>query len=330
MKKFINNIIKKLKKTWKNDCKDILVPLISLIIFIVALLSIGFVKAIIIFILINVLYFVISKINKRKKNLSKAQKKKRRKKRFKIFLLIILTCFIFGIIGLIVFFNYVVANAPEFNEELLYVSEPTVLLDKNGKEFAKLGLEQRVILEYDEIPEVLIDAIIATEDSRFFEHNGVDWARFLKASFLQLLGKSEAGGASTLTMQVSKNTHTSTEASGFEGIIRKFTDIYISMFKIEKKYSKEKIIEFYVNSQWLGKNAYGVEQVSLNYFGKSAKELNLAEAAIVAGLFQAPGQKNAGAGASECDGAGCKGSDESAQPESHPPGYQSGQHHAAQ
>jgi len=292
MKKFIRNVVKKLKKIWNKDCRDILVPLISIVIFVVALFAIGFIRALIIFILINVIYFVISNIRKKdkKKNLSKTQKKKKSKKRLKILLLIMLTCFILGIIGMIAFFGYIVANAPDFDAELLYVSEPTVILNKNNEEIAKLGLEKRVILDYDEVPEVLIDAIVATEDSRFFEHNGVDWARFLKASFYQLLGKSDAGGASTLTMQVSKNTHTSTEASGVEGIIRKFTDVYISMFKIEKKYTKEQIIEFYVNSQWLGKNAYGVEQVSLNYFGKSAKELNLAEAAMIAGLFQAPGR----------------------------------------
>jgi len=288
----MKKLIKKLKKIWNRDCKDILVPLISIIIFVIALPSIGFVRALIIFAIINIFYFSISSVIKKdkKKNLSKNQKRKITKKRLKIFLLIMLTCFIFGIIGMIVFFNYIVANAPEFNEELLYVTEPTVVLDKDGNEIAKLGIEKRIILEYDEIPEVLIDAIVATEDSRFFEHNGVDWARFLKASFYQLLGKSDAGGASTLTMQVSKNTHTSREASGIEGIIRKFTDVYISIFKIEQNYTKEQIMKFYVNSEWLGKNAYGVEQVSLNYFGKSAKELNLSEAAMIAGLFQAPGR----------------------------------------
>lgn len=241
---------------------------------------------------INKLKSKLKNINifKKNKNLSKTKKNKKIKKTLKILLLIFLTCFIFGIIGLIIFFNYIVSNAPDFNEELLYVSEPTIILDKNENEIAKLGMERRIILTYDEIPEVLIDAIVATEDSRFFEHNGVDWARFIKASFLQLLGQSEAGGASTLTMQVSKNTHTSTEASGFEGIVRKFTDVYISMFKIEKNYTKEQIMEFYVNYPWLGKNAHGVEQASLNYFGKSTKELNLAEAAMIAGLFQAPGR----------------------------------------
>ena len=290
MKKFIKDIVKKFKKIWNKGPKDIIVPGISLLAFIIVLILVGIVRALIVLVLINVIYFIGKRIIKKEKNMNKNQKKRRRKKRFKIFLLILLTLFIFGIIGVILFFNYIVANAPDFNEELLYVTEPSVLLDKDGNEFAKLGTENRIILTYDELPEVLVDAIVATEDSRFFEHGGVDWARFLKASFYQVLGKSDAGGASTLTMQVSKNTHTSTEASGIEGIIRKFTDVYISMFKIEKNYTKERIMEFYVNSPYLGRNAYGVEQVSLTYFGKSTKELNLAEAAMIAGLFQAPGR----------------------------------------
>lgn len=316
VKKVVNNIIKKFKKIWNNDFRDILVPVISIIIFIVSLFSIGFFKALIILVVINCVYFITSYIIKKKskmkkknvkqtkkkssntkntKNSNKSNKsikvtKKKKKKVFKIILLIFLACFILGIIGVIAFSSYIVSNAPDFNEDLLYVSEPSTVLDKDGKEIAKLGSEKRIIVNYDELPEVLIDAIVATEDSRFFEHNGVDWARFLKASAFQLMGRSEAGGASTLTMQVSKNTYTSTEASGIEGIIRKFTDVYVSMFKIEKNYTKEQIIEFYVNSYYLGSGSYGVEQAALTYFGKSAKEINLSEAAMIAGLFQAPGR----------------------------------------
>jgi len=194
-----------------------------------------------------------------------------------------------GIIAVVIFLGYIVVNAPDFDPNALEVSEPSIYLDKNGNEIGKVGKEKRVPLEYDEIPDVLIDAIVATEDSRFFEHRGVDWARFLKATMYQLLGQSGAGGASTLTMQISKNAYTSDEATGFEGIKRKFTDVYVSMFIIEKEYTKNDIMKFYVNSQWLAKNSYGVEQTSLMYFGKSAKELNLAEAAMIAGLFQAPG-----------------------------------------
>ena len=220
------------------------------------------------------------------------QKSKKKKKIFKIIFIIILSGFILAILGIVAFCIYIISNAPSFDPEELYVSEPSIVYDKDGNEITKLGSEHRVILEYDDLPEVLIDAIVATEDSKFFSHNGVDWARFSKASVLQLLGNSNAGGASTLTMQVSKNTYTSLEASGIKGIIRKFTDVYISEFKIEPNYSKEEILEFYVNSYYLGNNSYGVEQAALTYFGKSTKDLNLAEAAMIAGLFQAPSTYN--------------------------------------
>lgn len=292
IKRFINKVYKKIKKVWDKDYRDILVPLISIVIFIVAMLAVGFIRALIVLILINCIYFIPTFFKKKdkKQKLSKKQIKQKTKKRWKILLLILLTCFILGIIAFIAFFTYIVVKAPDFNEDLLYVSEPSTILDKNGEEVAKLGTEKRILVEYSELPEVLVDAIVATEDSRFFEHKGVDWARFLKASLFQLMGKSDAGGASTLTMQVSKNTYTSTEASGIQGIIRKFTDVYVSMFKIEKNYTKEQIMEFYVNSYYLGSGSYGVEQASLAYFGKSAKEINLAEASMIAGLFQAPGR----------------------------------------
>lgn len=295
MKKKIKTLRKKIKKVWDKDPKSVLVPIISFLILIVSTLSIGFIKALLLFIFINCIYFIpyyiVNKkgIDDMKKKDGKTKVKKKRKK-LKIFLLIILTCFVIGIIGALGFITYIVINAPEFDESLLYVTNPTVILDKDGNEKAKLGTEKRVTITYDEIPEVLVDAIVATEDSRFFEHNGVDWARFLKASFYQVLGVKSAGGASTLTMQVSKNAYTSKEDTGIKGIIRKFTDVYVAMFRIEKNYTKEQIMEFYVNSQYLGKNAYGVEQVSRNYFGKSAKDLNVAEAAMIAGLFQAPGR----------------------------------------
>ena len=90
-------------------------------------------------------------------------------------------------------------------------------------------------------------------------------------------------------MQVVKNTFTSTEASGWDGIIRKFTDIYMSIFLVEKNYTKEEIIEFYVNDPYLGASSYGVEQASKSYFGKSVRDLTLTEAALLAGVFNAPG-----------------------------------------
>lgn len=222
----------------------------------------------------------------------KQKKKKKVKKILKLLLNIFLLLLLIGLIGGIVFAVYIVVKAPNFDPKNLYSTESSIVYDKNGKQITKLGVEKRKNVNYDDLPQVLVDAIIATEDSRFMQHNGFDLPRFLKASAGQVVNKitghGNAGGGSTLTMQVSKNNYTSVESSGFEGIVRKFTDIYISIFKLEKNYSKEEIMEFYVNIPYLGNNSYGVEQACQSYFGKSVSDINLSEASLIAGLFQAP------------------------------------------
>ncbi len=219
----------------------------------------------------------------RKKGKTKKNKTKLSKKILLVFLIFFLICIILGI----AFFIFIAVTAGKFDPDKLYSKEASTLLDNEGNVFAKLGTQMRQKIKYEDMSEELVNAIIATEDSRFFEHNGFDLPRFMKASFGQLLGKN-AGGASTLTMQVSKNQYTSAVASGFAGIKRKFTDIYISMFQIEPNYSKEEILEFYANSYYLGSGAYGVEQAAETYFNKDAKDLNISEAAMIAGLFQSP------------------------------------------
>ena len=219
----------------------------------------------------------------RKKGKTKKNKTKLSKKILLGFLIFFLICIILGI----AFFIFIAVTAGKFDPDKLYSKEASTLLDNEGNVFAKLGTQMRQKIKYEDMSEELVNAIIATEDSRFFEHNGFDLPRFMKASFGQLLGQN-AGGASTLTMQVSKNQYTSAVASGFAGIKRKFTDIYISMFQIEPNYSKEEILEFYANSYYLGSGAYGVEQAAETYFNKDAKDLNISEAAMIAGLFQSP------------------------------------------
>ena len=201
---------------------------------------------------------------------------------------IILILFMLGLIGIallgLVFCIYIMVTSPDFEVDKLYKSSSSVILDMNGDVIAELGTEFRENVTYDELPDVLVDAIVATEDSKFFQHSGVDLLRFGVAVFGQLLGRSGAGGASTLTMQIVKNTYNGTDVS----IVRKFKDIYMAVFKLEKTYTKQEIIEFYVNQPYLGGSSYGVEQASQTYFGKSVGELNLSEAALLAGLFQAP------------------------------------------
>jgi len=182
------------------------------------------------------------------------------------------------------FATYIVLKAPKFDPDELYSKESSVIYASDGQLIAKIGREKRERVSYEELPQVLIDAIIATEDSRFFQHNGIDLPRFTKATIGQILGKAGAGGGSTISMQVIKNSLTSKDQT----LTRKFTDIYLAVFKLEKQYTKEQILEYYVNDPYLGSGGYGVEQACQAYFGKSVKDITLPEAALIAGLFQAP------------------------------------------
>lgn len=232
-----------------------------------------------------------SKTKVKTKNVKNNKEKKKKKNILKVVLTVFLSFCIICVLAVAAFFAYIVITTDDFDPDKLTYRDQSVVYDKNGNVIAELGVggsEKRESVSYDDLPQVLIDAIIATEDSRFFQHNGVDAPRFLKASVEQVLHIGSGGGASTLTMQVSKNNLTSTESKGLEGIIRKFRDVYISVFQIEKKYTKEQIIEFYVNDNLLGGSNYGVEQASQAYFGKSVSDLNLAEAATLAGIFQTP------------------------------------------
>jgi penicillin-binding protein 1A len=299
-------------KKFVTEHKDTLIILIvSLVAFIFGCLSVGTISILIIGVL-DILLFAptwISKYQKgdimkkrkqhpSKKSLGEVKKqrqgskkgKSKRKKVFKILIAIFLVLCALGMIGIGLFIAYVINTAPTFDPDNLYKQESSVFYDINGDVYATLGNEKRENVTYDELPEVLINAIVATEDSRFFQHEGVDWARFLKATVQQLVG-IDAGGASTITMQVSKNDVTQDKtSSGIKGLIRKFQDVYVSISQLEKHYTKEEILEFYVNSYYLGGGASGVEQACQTYFGKSVSEINLAEASIIAGLFQLPGK----------------------------------------
>ena len=220
--------------------------------------------------------------------IKKLKANKKHRKKVNIILIIFLILGILGLLAVSAILVFIAVQAPKFDPALLDTPEVSILLDRDGNEFATLGVEQRNRVTYDELPEVLIDAIIATEDSRFFQHNGFDAPRFIQATLGQLRNEAGAGGASTLSMQVIKNSFTSTEADGIEGLIRKATDIYMAVFKLEANYTKQQIVEFYVNNHFLGGNIFGVQEAARAYFGKDVGELNLSEAAIIAGMFQSP------------------------------------------
>ncbi len=259
----------------------IVLSILLVILLILCFINMGFLFTVFVAIMILIIIGIAKLLDSAKKN----------SKKRKVINIILILCLIMGILALSLFaafLVYVTVNAPKFDTSQLDTKESTIIYDKDGKEIIKLGTEMRDKVEFNELPQVLVDAIIATEDSRFYQHNGLDVPRFLKASMGQVFGKSSAGGASTLSMQVIKNSFTSTEASGIKGIIRKFTDIYLAVFKLEKNYSKEEIIEFYVNNHFLGGNVYGVQEASRAYFGKDVSDLNLSEASILAGMFKSP------------------------------------------
>ena len=272
--------IRKRKLPWNIKLAIFLVAIVALLVCYISLgIKYTAIVAMMMFIVFGIGFIATRKGRKRRKIIS-------------VILILFFTLGIAALVGFSVFVMYIKGLAdPKYEKSKLNTLEMSRIYDKDGNEIAKLGSEKREKVTYDELPEVLVDAIIATEDSRFFQHNGFDAPRFIKATLGQLTQGSEAGGASTLSMQVTKNSFTDPlgqASSGVKGIIRKFEDIYITVFMLEKDYSKEQIIEFYVNNHFLGGNIYGVEEASNAYFGKSVSELNLSEAAILAGMFKSP------------------------------------------
>ncbi len=164
---------------------------------------------------------------------------------------------------------------------------PLRIYTQSGQLISEFGEQRRRPLEYDEIPKQFVDALIAAEDDRFFQHNGVDIKGLTRAA-IQLIktGKKKSGG-STITMQVAKNYYLSSEKT----FSRKFTEILLAL-KIEQELSKEDILELYLNKIYLGKRAYGIEAAAHVYYGVSVSELNLAQLAMLAGLPQAPSAAN--------------------------------------
>ena len=272
---------KKRRKKFKIEKPIIILGIILLTLIILSYITFGL--SLTIFITIGILLILgIARL------LDKVKSKPKRRRILNIILIIIFSIAILVCLLATAFIVMVVVKSPEFDVSKLNKKEASIIYDKDGEEIVRLGSELRENVSYDDLPEVFIDALIATEDSRYFQHNGFDAPRFIKASIGQVLGKNNAGGASTLSMQLVKNTYTSFETEGIDGIIRKFTDIYLAVFKLEKNFSKEAIIEYYVNNYDLGNNAWGVEQASQTYFDKSVRDLNLSEAALLVGLFNAP------------------------------------------
>jgi penicillin-binding protein 1A len=159
----------------------------------------------------------------------------------------------------------------------------TTLYADDNRKIAEFFKERRIVMPLKDIPRTLIDAFVAAEDSRFYKHQGIDFISIVRAFFKNLEAGTIVQGGSTITQQVTKSFLLSPERS----YKRKLREAILA-YRIDKAFAKDDILYLYLNQIYLGHGAYGVQAASENYFGKSVKELNLAECAILAGLPQAP------------------------------------------
>ena len=161
----------------------------------------------------------------------------------------------------------------------------------DGRLITDLGLERRTVVPLEEMSPYIKATFLATEDKRFYEHDGIDWVRVIGAMKTNLFELRFAEGFSTITMQLARNLWPDDISGRDKSLRRKLREVKVAL-EIEKKYSKDKILELYLNQIDLGNRAFGVEAASQRYFGKSVRDLNVAEAATLAAIPKAPSRYN--------------------------------------
>ncbi|MCQ0061319.1 carboxypeptidase, partial [Pediococcus acidilactici] len=195
------------------------------------------------------------------------------------------------LVALIVFggglFMYYAQSAPKITEAQLSSDNATVIYDKDGKVLTRLGSQNREYVKKEEIPKTLKHAIVSIEDRRFYKNNGIDPVRIVGAALANFTGSSLGlQGASTLTQQLVKLSVFSTDASD-RTLKVKAQEAWLAL-QVDKKYSKDQILEFYINKVYMGNGVYGMETAAKYYFGKSLDKLDLAQLALLAGMPQSP------------------------------------------
>jgi penicillin-binding protein 1A len=160
----------------------------------------------------------------------------------------------------------------------------------DGRYITELGLERRTLIKIADIPPMVRQAFIAVEDHRFYQHHGIDWAAVPRAVIVDLKNRDFSEGFSTLTMQLARNIFPE-RLTRDKTLIRKLKEVKVAR-AIEAKYSKDRILELYLNQINFGNGAYGIETAAQRYFGKAVKDLNVAEAATLAALPKAPARYN--------------------------------------
>ncbi len=241
-----------------------------------------------------------SKRKRQKTVLNRSDKRKGKKPWRKFFLQLCLLGVVIAIIGVIAgLIGYKVVTDPykrwaeEFNieeEELNRLELPSIIYDRKGREIGRFYVQNRSYVSIDKIPKTMINALVAQEDSRFFSHHGVDYIGVARAAIGNAKSGGTESGASTITQQLARNAYDLKERAderNESGVGRKMVEIFLAK-RIEQKYSKEQILEFYLNRVYLGSGFYGIRSASLGYFGKEPQDLTDREAASIAGLIKGP------------------------------------------
>ena len=182
---------------------------------------------------------------------------------------------------------YYISSAPALTEEALTASTSSKIYDKDGGLIADLGAEKRSNAKTQEIPTDLVNAIVAIEDQRFFNHRGVDVIR-IAGAFLNNLTSGGLQGGSTLDQQFIKLTYFSTSTED-QTLKRKIQEAWLAM-QLERRNTKQEILTYYVNKVYMSNGNYGMKTAASAYYGKELKDLSIAQAALLAGMPQAPNQ----------------------------------------
>lgn len=195
---------------------------------------------------------------------------------------------ILGVSTIFGFYYYVKPELPDVATlRDVELQTPMQVFSQDGKLISQFGEKRRIPVTYDEIPRHLVEALIATEDSRFYEHPGIDPIGITRAAIVVAMSGSAKQGASTITQQLARNFFLSNEKK----IMRKIKEIFIAIH-IEQLLSKEEIMELYVNKIFLGHRSYGFGAAARVYFGKDLPDLTLSEIATLAGMPKAPSTMN--------------------------------------
>lgn len=220
--------------------------------------------------------------NKRK-NAKKRESKQRVKNRARI-----LKTAGFLVITLLIYLAYCILTMPDMTEAVNRTRQPaTTIIANNGNEIQTYGTVYSEVIRSEELPQYVVDAIVYTEDRRFYKHFGFDIISFTRAMLTNIFAGRYAQGGSTITQQVAKNLFLTPQKS----IRRKVQELMIA-FWLEYKFSKEQILTLYLNRVYLGSGTYGIEAASQKYFQKTSRDLNIKEAAVIAGMLKAPSRYN--------------------------------------